>query len=128
MIDFDAIKKSNERFENARLYFGEKQLKNCIIEISDKPMREWEIWYSKESIKIQELSASCWHNEIPNITIISNGLSNNSYLYYEDGVVAKGIDLRTGQIYLDEILQKREFSLIQIAKEFKSLVQDLKSK
>jgi hypothetical protein len=60
MIDFQAIEDSKKLYDSAKEYFAPMKLDDCVIEISDKPMSEWVIHFTKSddemSIKRFELA------------------------------------------------------------------------
>jgi hypothetical protein len=117
MIDLEAVEKSRKLFEEAKAYFVEKQLQNCIIEISGKPMDQWEVYFCNSIMDIQLFRMDCWCEQIPHITI-SEDNNKNVYFTYNDFTISMGEVITSGEVYINELLAKKDFNFNQIKKEF----------
>jgi hypothetical protein len=123
MIDLVAIKNSENLYQKVKQFFGLKKYVGCVIEISEKPMNEWRVHHTENEESMVQKRREL--NSKKTLLVNFYEKSENTYLYFYDGIITKIENLRTREVIVDNIenFEKSDFKLIM--KEYSELKKSL---
>jgi hypothetical protein len=119
MIDFEAVEKSLKLYDEAKQYFAGKKLADCVIEISEKPMSEWNIHFAStdHELVLKRIEFSTAKKPF----IASYTRNEDEYFFFLDNITLQLEIPKTREILTFEIRQEDELDEEAIIKEFLTL-------